>query len=97
MKKSKNIKHNYAFVFYDIKEKRCQKVFKICKKYFSHHQLSVFRGKMTPADLKSFENEVKKVINPDEDMISIVTVLNENVFQERTIGTKVKTGEDLFI
>jgi CRISPR-associated protein Cas2 len=97
MKKTNKIKHNYAFVFYDIKEQRCQKVFKICKKYFSHHQLSVFRGKMTPSNLKSFENEIKKVIVPEEDMVSIITVLNENSFQEHTIGTKVKTGEDLFL
>ncbi len=97
MKKKNNVTHNYAFVFYDIKEKRCHKVFKICKKYFSHHQLSVFRGIMTPSDLKEFENEIKKVIVPHEDMVSIITVLNENSFKEHTIGTNVKTGENLFI
>ena len=29
----RKISYNYAFVFYDVNEKRVQKVFKICKKY----------------------------------------------------------------
>lgn len=32
MKREKN--YNYAFLFYDVGEKRVQKVFKICKKIF---------------------------------------------------------------
>lgn len=91
------IKHNYAFVFYDIKEKRCNKVFKICKQYFSHHQLSVFRGKMSQADLKEFKSKIEKVIVPEEDMVSIITVLNTNSFTEITLGTNVKSGESLFL
>ena len=43
--------YNYAFVFYDVGEKRVQKVFKVCKKYLSHFQKSVFRGEMTPSKL----------------------------------------------
>ena len=31
-KSKKQIHYNYAFVFYDVNEKRVQKVFKICKK-----------------------------------------------------------------
>lgn len=41
---AKKINYNYAFVFYDVGEKRVQKVFKVCKKYLSHFQKSVFRG-----------------------------------------------------
>ena len=44
------ISYNYAFVFYDVNEKRVQKVFKICKKYLSHFQYSVFRGEITPSN-----------------------------------------------
>ena len=38
-----------------------QKVFKICKKYLSHYQKSVFRGDMTPSKLISLRNELKKL------------------------------------
>ena len=47
------ISYNYAFVFYDVNEKRVQKVFKICKKYLSHFQYSVFRGEITPSQLNN--------------------------------------------
>ena len=47
----KKVNYNYAFVFYDVNEKRVQKVFKICKKYLTHFQYSVFRGEMTPSKL----------------------------------------------
>ncbi|MFR6330931.1 MAG: CRISPR-associated endonuclease Cas2 [Eisenbergiella sp.] len=47
----KQLTYNYAFVFYDVNEKRVQKVFKNCKKYLSHFQFSVFRGEITPSCL----------------------------------------------
>ena len=78
MKREKN--YNYAFLFYDVGEKRVQKVFKICKKYLSHYQKSVFRGDMTPSKLMSLRNELKKVINDDEDFVCIVKLMNDNVF-----------------
>jgi CRISPR-associated protein Cas2 len=59
---SKNYNYNYAFVFYDIADKesevgknRVTKVFKLCKKYFKHHQKSVFRGNITPSNLIKFK------------------------------------------
>jgi len=54
--------YNYAFLFYDVNEKRVQKVFKICKKYLSHFQYSVFRGEITPSNMILLSNELKKVI-----------------------------------
>ena len=49
--KKKNLNYNYAFVFYDVKEERVNKVFKVCKKYLSHFQKSVFRGEITPSKI----------------------------------------------
>ena len=58
----KGYNYNYAFVFYDVGEKRVQKVFKICKKYFIHHQKSVFRGNITPSNLISLRKDRKSVV-----------------------------------
>ena len=68
----KELNYNYAFLFYDVGEKRVQKVFKIYKKYLAHYQKSVFRGDMTPSRFISLRAELKKVINEDEDFICIV-------------------------
>lgn len=64
--------YNYAFLFYDVNEKRVQKVFKICKKYLSHFQYSVFRGEITPSNMILLSNELKKVIKKDEDFVCII-------------------------
>ena len=87
----KELNYNYAFLFYDVGEKRVQKVFKICKK-------SVFRGDMTPSRFISLRAELKKVINEDEDFICIVKLKNDSVFGEEVLGNGGEpTGEDLMI
>ena len=79
---AKKINYNYAFVFYDVGEKRVQKVFKVCKKYLSHFQKSVFRGEMTPAKLIMLRKDLKKVIDEQEDFVCIIKLMNNSVFGE---------------
>lgn len=94
----KQVNFNYAFLFYDVNEKRVQKVFKICKKYLSHFQFSVFRGEITPSKLIELRTELKRVINEDEDFVCIIKLKNDNVFGEELLGKKDKqTGESLIL
>lgn len=96
MKKDYN--YNYAFVFYDVNEKRVQKVFKICKKYLSHFQYSVFRGEITPSLLIKLKEEIKSAIDEDEDFVCILKLKNDNVYGEEIIGSKAsQSGEELII
>lgn len=89
--------YNYAFVFYDVNEKRVQKVFKICKKYLSHYQNSVFRGEITPSKIIELKNDLKQVMYDDEDFICIIKLLNGSVFGEEVMGKKDDTGESLIL
>jgi len=94
----KELNYNYAFLFYDVGEKRVQKVFKICKKYLSHFQKSVFRGDMTPSKFIQLRKELKQIIDEDEDFICIIKLMNDNVFGEEILGNSGgPTGEDLMI
>ena len=44
------------------------------------------------------KNELKKVINDDEDFVCIVKLMNDNVFGEEVLGNAAhETGEDLII
>lgn len=96
MKKDYN--YNYAFVFYDVNEKRVQKVFKVCKKYLSHFQYSVFRGEITPSLLIKLRSELKGVIDEDEDFICVLKLKNDNVYGEEILGSKdTQSGEDLIL
>lgn len=88
MKKERN--YNYAFLFYDVGEKRVQKVFKVCKKYLTHYQKSVFSGDMTPSKFISLRSELNKVIDKDEDFVCIIKLMNDNVFGEEVLGNAGK-------
>ena len=96
MKKKDQFNYNYAFLFYDVGEKRVNKVFKICKKYFKHHQKSVFRGHIRPADIIALRNELRRVIDEEYDSISIIKFISVNDFDEETLG-KESDSESIFI
>lgn len=98
MKKKQQLNYNYAFLFYDVGEKRVQKVFKICKKYLSHFQKSVFRGEMTPSRFINLRKELNGVINKQEDFICIIKLMNDNVFGEEILGNQSEeNGERLIL
>lgn len=94
----KKINYNYAFLFYDVGEKRVQKVFKVCKKYLTHFQKSVFRGEMTPSKLIQLRTELKRVINEQEDFVCIIKLMNDSVFGEEILGMGDQdNGESLIL
>ena len=92
------INYNYAFVFYDVSEKRVQKVFKVCKKYLSHYQNSVFRGEISPSKLLRLKKDLQAVIHEDEDFVCIIKLMNDNVFGEEVLGKRDQVnGEKLIL
>ena len=93
----RNINYNYVFLFYDVEEKRVNKVFKKCKKYLNHWQKSVFRGALTNSQILELENELKKVINKDKDFISIIKIMDFKTIGETTLGNNSKNSEDIFL
>lgn len=94
----KQLNANYVFLFYDVNEKRVQKVFKVCKKYLVHYQNSVFRGHITPSKILALKKELEKIIKKKEDFVSIVMLMNEHSFSEIKIGQPAKSdGEALFL
>lgn len=94
---AKNINYNYVFLFYDIGEKRVNKVFKKCKKYLNHWQKSVFRGPLTNSEILELENELKKIIDENEDFVSIIKITDFKRIGETTLGTGVNNTEDIFL
>ena len=96
--------YNYAFVFYDISDQeskvgknRVSKVFKICKKYFKHHQKSVFRGNITPSNIIKFREEIDKVIDQKLDFVSIIKIKNQHSYDEEILGTDENQSESIFL
>lgn len=72
----------YIILVYDIKsdeggQKAWNKTFKICKKYLTHIQNSVFEGELSEAQLLKMKMELKSVIREDRDSLIVFKSRNE--------------------
>lgn len=81
----------YIILVYDIEMDesgaRVQRnVFKICKKYLTHIQNSVFEGEVSESKLFKLEIEVKKFIRKDQDSVILFKSRNERWLQKEFLG-----------
>lgn len=61
----------FVILTYDVNKKRDAKVLKICRRYLSHEQKSVFEGIITEAKLEKLKKEIQKQIDISEDSVNI--------------------------
>ena len=94
---NRKINYNYVSLFYDVEEKRVNKVFKKCKKYLNHWQKSVFRGPLTNSEILELENELKRLIDKNNDFISIIKIMDFKTIGETTLGNIKTNTEDIFL
>lgn len=86
----------YVIITYDVAEKRVNKVCKKLRKYLYWSQNSVFEGEITEGKLQKCLQEIKKVINLEEDSIYIYKIKISSLLEKSTIGVE-KTLDDEFI
>jgi CRISPR-associated protein Cas2 len=72
----------YIILVYDIVvdekgKKILPKIYKICKRYLSHIQNSVFEGELSKAQFLKLEMELKQYIREDMDSVIIFHTRNE--------------------
>lgn len=76
---------NYI-VTYDISNpKRLRKVFKACKDYGLHLQLSVFECDLTAAEKIDFESRLRGLIDSEDDQILFIALGSSESRGERVI------------
>ena len=83
----------YIVLVYDISQseagqKRWSRIFKICKKYLSHIQNSVFEGEISKPQLMQLKKEMQPYINEELDSIIIFKSRQENKFYVIIDGEK---------
>lgn len=81
----------YIILVYDIAldqngAKVLRHVFKICKKYLSHVQKSVFEGELTKSQLKKLMIELGKWIRDDKDSVIIFKNHNKKWLDKQFLG-----------
>lgn len=87
----------YVILVYDISldengAKVLRHVFKICKKYLTHVQKSVFEGELTKAQLQKLSAELEKWVRKDRDSVIIFKNRNKNWLTKQFLG--IDTSDD---
>jgi CRISPR-associated protein Cas2 len=81
----------FVLVFYDVKEKRVAKALKICRKYLTWVQNSVFEGELSPAIIEKMKTELRKHLSENEDSVIIYTWRSERYTERTVIGVEKGT------
>lgn len=81
----------YVILVYDIKtdeggQKVLSRTFKICKKYLSHIQNSVFEGELSKSQIVKLQYELNDIIRKDRDSIIMFKSRNERWLDKEMLG-----------
>lgn len=76
----------FAILVYDFGEKRVAKALKICRKYLTWVQNSVFEGEISGADLKKLKMELQSKMDAQEDSIILYTFNSTRYSNKEIVG-----------
>ena len=81
----------YIILIYDIVmdkkgSKVLKNVFKICKRYLSHIQKSVFEGNLTELEYMRLKSELSRYIRKDKDSLIVFKSRNEKWLDKEFLG-----------
>jgi CRISPR-associated protein Cas2 len=86
----------FVVLVYDVKQERVNRVLKICRKYLTWVQNSVFEGEITQAKLEILKDELKGVIDETYDSI-VIYKFKMKPLKRETLGIKPASSEDIFL
>ena len=71
-------------------------IFKICKKYLTHVQKSVFEGEITPVLLRKLYLELRKYIREDKDSVLLFKTRQEKWLEKEFWGMEDDKTSNFF-
>ena len=75
----------YVILVYDVDQKRTSKMLKLCRRYLSWIQNSVFEGEISEVQLKQLNAEAKNLME-DKDSLIIFKSRDKKWLQKEIIG-----------
>jgi CRISPR-associated endoribonuclease cas2 len=76
----------FVIVVYDFGEKRVAKALKICRKYLTWVQNSVFEGKITEGNFKKLQKELEMKMDKMEDTLILYSFQSTKYSKRDVIG-----------
>ncbi len=86
----------FVILVYDAKENRVAKFLRICRKYLTWVQCSVFEGELTAAKLKKLLMELQRVMDKDYDSIIVFKFRTKHYFERTVIGQEKGNPDEIF-
>lgn len=77
----------YVILVYDVDQKRTSKMLKLCRRYLSWIQNSVFEGEISEVQLKQLSVEAKSIMD-DLDSLIVFKSRDEKWLQKEIIGNE---------
>lgn len=85
----------FVILVYDVTDRKVAKALKVCRKYLTWIQNSVFEGDIGEANLKKLKVELKQVIDKKTDSVIIYRFNSMNYSKREVIG--IEKNEQKFI
>jgi CRISPR-associated protein Cas2 len=86
----------YIILVYDVNEKKCQKVLKVCRKYLNHIQNSVLEGEISESQLFKLKKEIGSLIDGEEgDSIIIFRSREEKWLNREILGCEKRSIDNI--
>lgn len=81
----------FAILVYDIGEERVAKVLKICRKYMTWVQNSVFEGDITEGNMQKLKAELNSKIDKSKDSVLIYMFQSKKYYKKENLGQEKNT------
>ncbi len=78
----------YVILVYDCGERRVAKILKLCRRYLTWIQNSVFEGEITPVNLKRLKAEMKEIMDESYDSVIIFSTNQEKRLYKEVVGVE---------
>ncbi len=76
----------YVLLVYDIREKRVDKMRKLCRRYLNWIQNSVFEGEISEVKLKELLLKSESFLNLDEDSVILFKSRSQQWLEKQVLG-----------
>ena len=86
----------YIIAVYDVNEKRVGKALRLCRRYLTWIQNSVFEGELSGVQLQEFKLEMGQLLVKSEDSLIIFTSRNPKWMDKEIMGVE-KNSVDNFL
>ncbi len=85
----------YVILVYDIGEKRVGKMLKLCRRYLSWIQNSVFEGEITEVKLKELTLYARRIMDEEFDSLIIFKSRDQRWLEKEVVGRERSTLDNI--